>query len=126
MARTSAVKHTFTVEDVYARARGTLEQCLLNGVGHMRTHVEVDPNVGMRGYEAIETKLGACGAEIERIQDASVTPRYFEAPDAETADATAAALRQAWDIIADQPATDVLLRFPAAVASRVQIGRAHV
>lgn len=54
MARTSAVKHTFTVEDVYARARDTLEQCLLNGVTHMRTHVEVDPNVGLRGYEAIE------------------------------------------------------------------------
>ena len=54
MARTSNVKHTFTVEDVYARARKTLEQCLLNGVGHMRTHVEVDPNVGMHGYEAIE------------------------------------------------------------------------
>ena len=54
MARTAAVKHTFTVEDVYARARATLEQCLLNGVGHMRTHIEVDPNVGLRGFEAIE------------------------------------------------------------------------
>jgi cytosine/creatinine deaminase len=54
MKRTSAVKHTFTVEDVYARARATLEQCLLNGVTHMRTHVEVDPNVGLRGFEAIE------------------------------------------------------------------------
>lgn len=54
MARTATVKHTFTVEDVYARARQTLEQCLLNGVTHMRTHVEVDPNVGLRGYEAIE------------------------------------------------------------------------
>ena len=54
MKRTSAVKHTFTVEDVYTRARATLEQCLLNGVTHMRTHVEVDPNVGLRGFEAIE------------------------------------------------------------------------
>lgn len=54
MMRTSAVKHTFTVEDVYARARATLEQCLVNGVAHMRTHVEVDPNVGLRGFEAIE------------------------------------------------------------------------
>jgi cytosine/creatinine deaminase len=54
MKRTSEVKHTFTVEDVYARARGTLEQCVLNGVAHMRTHVEVDPNVGLRGYEAVE------------------------------------------------------------------------
>ena len=54
MKRTSEVKHTFTVEDVYARARATLEQCVLNGVMHMRTHVEVDPNVGLRGFEAIE------------------------------------------------------------------------
>ena len=54
MKKTSAVKHTFTVEDVYARARATLEQCVLNGIGHMRTHVEVDPNVGLRGFEAIE------------------------------------------------------------------------
>ena len=54
MKRTSAIKHTFTVEDVYARASATLEQCVLNGVTHMRTHVEVDPNIGLRGYEAIE------------------------------------------------------------------------
>jgi cytosine deaminase len=54
MMRTSAVKGAFTVEDVYTRARGTLEHCLLNGVTHMRTHVEVDPNVGLRGFEAIE------------------------------------------------------------------------
>jgi cytosine deaminase len=54
MKRVSEVKDTFTVEDTYARARETLEQCLLNGVMHMRTHIEVDPNVGLRGFEAIE------------------------------------------------------------------------
>jgi cytosine deaminase len=54
MKRTASVKHTFTVEDVYARARETLEQSILNGVMHMRTHVEVDPNVGLKGYEALE------------------------------------------------------------------------
>lgn len=54
MKRTAAIKHTFTVEDIYARARATLEQCVLNGVTHMRTQVEVDPNVGLRGFEAIE------------------------------------------------------------------------
>ncbi|MEM9681694.1 MAG: amidohydrolase family protein [Pseudomonadota bacterium] len=53
MERTAAIKHTFTVEDIYERARATLEQCLLNGVTHMRTQVEVDPNVGLRGFEAI-------------------------------------------------------------------------
>ncbi|MCG8548296.1 MAG: amidohydrolase family protein [Alphaproteobacteria bacterium] len=54
MARTASIKHTFTVEDIYTRARDTLEQCVLNGVTHMRTHVEVDPNVGLRGFEAIQ------------------------------------------------------------------------
>ena len=49
MARVSAVKPGFTVEDVYARARASLEQSLLNGILHMRAHVEVDPNVGMKG-----------------------------------------------------------------------------
>ena len=52
--RTSAIKHTFTVEDIYARARDTLEQCVLNGVTLMRTQVEVDPNIDLRGFEAIE------------------------------------------------------------------------
>ncbi len=54
MARVAAVKPGFTVDDVYARARATLEQCVVNGTTHMRTHVEVDPNVGLRGFEAIE------------------------------------------------------------------------
>lgn len=53
MMRVSAVKPSFTVEDVYARARATLEACVLNGATHMRTHVEVDPNIGMRSFEAL-------------------------------------------------------------------------
>jgi cytosine deaminase len=54
MERTAAVKHTFTPEDIYARAKATIEQCLLHGVTHMRTQVEVDPNVGLLGFEAVE------------------------------------------------------------------------
>ena len=54
MMRVAAVKPGFTVEDVYARACETLEQCLMNGTTHMRTHVEVDPNVGLRGFEALQ------------------------------------------------------------------------
>jgi cytosine/creatinine deaminase len=54
MPRVSAVKHTFTVEDVYARAKRSLESCILNGAMRMRTHVELDPKVGLRSLEAIE------------------------------------------------------------------------
>lgn len=53
MKRVSAVKPTFTVEDIYARARATLEACILHGTTHVRTHVEVDPNVGLKGFEAL-------------------------------------------------------------------------
>jgi cytosine/creatinine deaminase len=54
MERTASIKHTFTPEDIYARAQATIEQSLLHGVTHMRTQVEVDPNVGLLGFEAVE------------------------------------------------------------------------
>jgi cytosine deaminase len=54
MLRVGAVKEGFTVEDVYARAKTTLEECISHGTTHMRTHVEVDPNVGLRGFEALQ------------------------------------------------------------------------
>src|SRR5271169_4499952 len=46
-------KRGFTPEDVHARARRTLEKAILQGTTHMRTHVEVDPGVGLRGLEGV-------------------------------------------------------------------------
>jgi cytosine/creatinine deaminase len=53
--RVAAVKRDarFTPQDVYERGARTLEQCILHGTTHMRTHVEVDPGVGMRGFEGV-------------------------------------------------------------------------
>jgi cytosine/creatinine deaminase len=51
---TAAAKRTFTVEDVYARGRQTLERCITQGTTRMRTHVELDPGIGMIGFEAVE------------------------------------------------------------------------
>lgn len=53
MARVAAVKAAFTVEDVHARAKATLEDCILHGTTLIRTQVEVDPNIGLRGFEAL-------------------------------------------------------------------------
>ena len=39
MERVSAVKHTFTVEDVIERASATIEKCISHGATRMRTHV---------------------------------------------------------------------------------------
>ena len=52
--RVAAAKASFTVEDVYTRAKATLENCLLHGATRMRTHVEVDPGVGLRGFEGVQ------------------------------------------------------------------------
>ncbi len=57
MERTSAIKNTFTVEDVNARARRTLEKCIGHGATLMRTHVEVDPLVGLRGFEGVKALI---------------------------------------------------------------------
>jgi cytosine/creatinine deaminase len=49
----SAAKLEFTVEDIYARGRRTLEKAILQGTTHIRTHVEVDPRIGLKGFHAI-------------------------------------------------------------------------
>jgi cytosine deaminase len=50
---TAAAKRDFTVEDVYARGQQTLERCISHGTTSMRTHVELDPGIGMIGFDAI-------------------------------------------------------------------------
>src|SRR6201984_592083 len=51
--QTAGAKREFTVEDVYARGRKTLERCISPGTTPMRTHVELDPGIGMIGFDAI-------------------------------------------------------------------------
>ena len=53
IAQVAAAKRAFTEDDVYARARRTLEKAIVNGTTRMRTHVEVDPRIGLRSFEAI-------------------------------------------------------------------------
>jgi len=57
MERVSAVKRTFTVEDVIERASGTIEKCIGHGATRMRTHAEVDPKVGLRGVEGVKALI---------------------------------------------------------------------
>jgi cytosine/creatinine deaminase len=64
---TAAAKKQFTVEDVYARGKETLERCISHGTMHMRTHVELDPGIGMIGFDAIEqlARDYAWGVDLE-------------------------------------------------------------
>jgi cytosine/creatinine deaminase len=57
MRQVAALKPAFTVEDVRARAEQTLVECILNGATRMRSQVEVDPAIGMRGFEAVQSLI---------------------------------------------------------------------
>ncbi|HEY2994622.1 MAG TPA: amidohydrolase family protein [Methylomirabilota bacterium] len=50
---TGQAKRSFTVEDVTARARKVLDLAVRAGTTAMRSHVEVDPIVGLTGMEAM-------------------------------------------------------------------------
>ena len=51
------LKASMTVEDVYKRAAQTLEQCIVHGTTRVRTQVEVDPGIGMRGFVAVQALI---------------------------------------------------------------------
>ena len=54
IAAVAAMKREFTVEDVYARGAKVIERAIVHGTTRMRTHVEIDPRIGLRGFEAVK------------------------------------------------------------------------
>ena len=54
IAQVSAAKRAFTEEDVTRRGSRTLEKAILQGTTRMRTHVEIDPRIGMAGFDAVK------------------------------------------------------------------------
>jgi cytosine deaminase len=53
IASVAAAKRSFTEADIYARAQRTLEKAIVHGTTRMRTHVEVDPRIALKGFEAV-------------------------------------------------------------------------
>jgi cytosine deaminase len=51
------LKMSMSVEDVRRRAERTLEECIKHGTTRIRTQVEVDPGIGMRGFEAVQSLI---------------------------------------------------------------------
>ncbi|PJG55361.1 amidohydrolase [Bradyrhizobium forestalis] len=50
----AGMKKDFTIEDIYARGARVLERAVVHGTTRMRTHVEIDPRIGLRGFEAVK------------------------------------------------------------------------
>jgi cytosine deaminase len=53
----SPVKGVMSIDDVRTRAERTLEECIKHGTTRMRTQVEVDPGIGMRGFEGVQSLI---------------------------------------------------------------------
>lgn len=50
----SELKIGFTEEDVYARGARVLDKAIVKGTTRMRSHVEIDPRVGLRSFAAMK------------------------------------------------------------------------
>ncbi|MEK9845797.1 amidohydrolase family protein [Thalassospira sp.] len=47
-------KSGFTEDDVYARGAKVIEKAITQGTNAIRTHVEIDPGIGLAGFDAIK------------------------------------------------------------------------
>lgn len=110
----SELKRGFTEEDVYARGARVLDMAIIKGTTRMRTHVEVDPRVGLRSFAAIR-KLKYDYAWAIDLQ-ICVFPQEGLTNDPGTEDLLVAALKNGADLLGGCPYTD---SDPAAQIARL-------
>ena len=58
ISETAKAKRAFTEDDIYARGKRTLDKAIVQGTTAIRTHIELDPRIGLKGFHAI-TRLKA-------------------------------------------------------------------
>ena len=100
----SELKRDFTADDVYRRGAQVLEKAVLKGTTHMRTHVEVDPRVGLRSFEAVRRLKNDYAWAIELT--ICVFPQEGLNNDPGTYELLEAALRDGADLLGGCPYTD--------------------
>src|SRR5215468_7779646 len=104
IASVAAAKRSFTEADIYARARHTLEQAIIHGTTRMRTHVEIDPRVGLNGFNAIRRLKRDYAWAIDL--EICVFPQEGLINDPGTEEMLAAACAAGADLIGGCPYTD--------------------
>jgi cytosine deaminase len=97
-------KRGFTEEDVYARASQTLEKAIKHGTSRMRTHVEVDPRVGLTSFHALK-KLKADYAWAIDLQ-LCVFPQEGLLDDPGCEDVMLQAMKEGADVVGGAPYMD--------------------
>ena len=95
MTESDKLKRDFTVDDVRRRAVRLARMCAANGTTALRTHVDIDPVVGLTGMEGVLAAREECRGLVD-IQISPYAIRGFEgSPESE------ALLRRALDMGAD-------------------------
>jgi len=63
----AAAKQRFTEDDVFERASRALDKAIGHGTMRVRTHVEVDPGIALRGFDGVKRAAAACrfGVDVE-------------------------------------------------------------
>ena len=104
IAEVAAAKAEFSEDDIYRRARRTLEKAILQGTMRMRTHVEVDPRIGLKSFHAIRTLKQAYAWAID--VEICVFPQEGLLNDPGAEDLLVEACEQGADLIGGCPYTD--------------------
>ncbi|MBR0704011.1 amidohydrolase family protein [Bradyrhizobium diazoefficiens] len=100
----SAMKRDFTVDDVYARGAKVLERAIVHGTTRMRTHVEIDPRIGLRSFEAVKALQRDYAWAIDL--SLCVFPQEGLTNDPGAEDLLIQALRDGGEVIGGCPYTD--------------------
>ncbi len=104
IAETAKAKRGFTCEDVAERGAAVLEKSIGFGTTVMRTHVEVDPRVGLASFEAVMRLKADYAAMIDL--EVCVFPQEGLTNDPGTEDLLDEALRRGADLLGGCPYTD--------------------
>ncbi|MEN3791372.1 amidohydrolase family protein [Fulvimarina sp. MAC3] len=73
IASVAEAKKGFDAEDIYRRGRRVIEKAIVQGTNLMRTHVEIDPQIGLTGFEVVRQLKRDFGWAIDI--DACVFPQ---------------------------------------------------
>jgi cytosine/creatinine deaminase len=101
---TAEAKRGFTREDILARARRTLDMAVRQGTTAMRSHAEVDPIVGLMGFEALSTLKREYAPAIDLQLCAFAQEGILKAPGTEAL--LRDALRAGADLVGGVPYVD--------------------
>jgi cytosine deaminase len=114
---TGEAKRRFTVDDIRARACRVLDLAVMAGTTAMRTHVEVDPVVGLAGMEAVLPLRDQYAPALDLQVAAFAQEGILKAPGTEGL--LRRALRMGADLVSGCPYNDTDAREHIAIVFRL-------